>query len=357
MRICLIGGIFGKSAEYRAHIQQTPETTLAIGLEDRGHTVATFGHYDVPSNDYDIIHVHHFGLGALRAAASSGDAALIFTNHAFRHLDPLRRWATRYVLERSAASVVLSEAEAAWQRREYVGAQFEPRVIPNGVDEGIFRYSVPSPPAGTEPWRLLYVGQLTRSKGVEDLLHAVALLQADLSVELTLVYHIAEREDALRNLASRLGVRSLSFLGARTPEQLAALYARHHALVLPSFTEALPTVISEALLVGRPVVATEVGGIPEQVGSFGTTVSPGDARDLAYGIRRTFDRFADLSAESRAARDEAARRYSVRAMIDAHEALYRECANKAGDGTTSIQRGQDRVMRSLVRWSARHKHN
>ena len=269
VRIGLVGGIFGKPSRYREVVTTTPETVLAAGLRERGHEVTVRGHLGpFDFGNIDLLHVHHLAYGAVAAACSHADVPFVFTSHWFRPRSWSRRLAMRYVMSRADASVVLSETEAGWQRRTYPRASAPIYVIPNGIDEAIFAYSPPVERQGGEPWRLLYVGQLSRFKGVKFLLQAIAVLDQSLSVELSLAYHVDTDEQELRREAARLGLTGVHFLGAKSRLQLAELYARSHLFVLPSTTgEALPSVISEALFVGRPVVATDVAAVKEQVGN------------------------------------------------------------------------------------------
>src|SRR5208283_956875 len=92
---------------------------------------------------------------------------------------------------------------------------------------------------------------------------------------------------------------------------------------LPSFAEALPSVITEAMLCGLPIVATEVGGIPDQVGPHGYLVRPGDAAGLAAAIDRALGDIAVRGAPRAEISRYASQRFSVAAMVEAHLALYR----------------------------------
>jgi glycosyltransferase involved in cell wall biosynthesis len=128
---------------------------------------------------------------------------------------------------------------------------------------------------------------------------------------------------SLRELADELGLDRVRFLGALSPAELSELYAAAHLLVLPSLHgEALPSVISEAMFVGRPVVATDVAGVREQLAGFGMVVPPGDSGLLASGIRRVLDRYDDYARRAPEMSGNARQRFSIAAMVDGHERLY-----------------------------------
>jgi SAM-dependent methyltransferase len=196
-------------------------------------------------------------------------------------------------------------------------------VIPNGIDETTFQFRAPRAPEPGAPWRVLFVGQLAAFKGVDVLLRALALLPRTLSTRLELAYHVDTEKASLRNEAERLGLADVHFLGARSPAELAEDYARAHVFVLPSYGESLPSVISEAMFVGRPVIATDVGGVREQVGDFGQVIAPGDPQALAATLRRIIDDYERYVAHAPAAAQRAVDRYSVSAMVSAHEEMYR----------------------------------
>src|SRR3546814_14979498 len=68
-------------------------------------------------------------------------------------------------------------------------------------------------------------------------------------------------ETVLKELAQLLGVNNINFHGHI--DNVYELWSRSHALVLPSRTEGLPLVIVEAMMAGRPVITTDVGGNKE----------------------------------------------------------------------------------------------
>ena len=329
LKICLVGGIYGKDQHYRACAQITPETTLEQGLRERGHAVATYSHYqEIGYQQFDVVHVHHLGLGALRAACSRSGTPLAFTLHDPRvmqgSLSPVRERALRFVVARADAVVALSNMEREFLRTRY-RMQRVPIVIPNGIDCRLFSFRPKTRRRSGDRWRLLYVGQLIALKRVDLLLEAIAMLPQN--VELFLAYHNAQLQGELKAQAEALGLSGrIEFLGARLAPELADLYHQSDLFVLPSSGEALPSVVAEAMFCGTPVVATAVGGIPEQVGDFGITVPPGDAHALAEAIGQVLGHYQDFAARAEAMSEFARRRASMAAMIDQHVALYTELA-------------------------------
>jgi glycosyltransferase involved in cell wall biosynthesis len=207
------------------------------------------------------------------------------------------------------------------------------RVIPNGIPSEIFhRPTRPRRPDPNSPARLLFVGQLIPLKGVDVLIQALARLRATDDAELLLVYQNAAMEDAYRSLVEDLGLRHrVRFLGMRSAGELGLLYREVDLLVLPSRSEALPSVITEAMMSGLPVVASAVGGIPEQVGPHGRLVPPGDVDRLAEALRSTLREVRDGRFDPAAISADANLRFGIPAMIDAHLRLYQRLAAETGE--------------------------
>jgi len=325
MKICLVGGIYGKGKELRNALRITPEITLEHGLRSLGHSVSTFGHYDeINYSTFDVVHVHHLSFGALRAACSHAKVPFVFTLHDLKimqgDLSRVRVWSSRFVLRRADAIVALSKMERDFLERTF-RMEKQPEIIANGIDPSVYSFvpKVARPLNGR--WTILYVGQLVELKRVDCLLNALSLLP--INTELKLAYHNATLEKQLRAQAQRLNLaKRVHFLGAQTPSQLARLYQEADLFVLPSSSEALPSVIAEAMLCGTPVVATNVGGIVDQIGPFGLTVAPGQVDALAHAILNVFSRYGDFSERGRQIAEFARERSSVENMIQRHIQLY-----------------------------------
>ena len=207
LSICLVGGIYGKEQAYRAKVPMTPETLLEAGLNARGHRVITRGHrHAMDFRGLDIVHVHHLGYGAVRVATSSQVMPFVFTSHAMSGaLSRSRRLAADFVMSRADAVVALSPTEAALQRETYSLSGAVHSVIPNGIDTGNYRYIRDNHRGQGRPWQLLFVGQLIELKGVGLLLQALAMLPAN--IELQLVFHVDTLRNDLESLARPRKIR------------------------------------------------------------------------------------------------------------------------------------------------------
>ncbi len=137
---------------------------------------------------------------------------------------------------------------------------------------------------------LLYVGRLSKEKGVDILLDAMARPGME-DVGVMIVGHGAESA-ALLAQHGRLGLGDrVRFVGTKLPAEIPDWIAASDALCLPSRREGCPNVILESLASGRPVVAARVGGVPELITEAnGVMVEPEDPGALAKGIRDVLDR-------------------------------------------------------------------
>ncbi len=190
----------------------------------------------------------------------------------------------RWVFSLPAACIVLGRQSA-----DIVSGAL--RVPPERVV--VVTNGVPAPQlsrrrAVRESLHLLFVGNLSERKGVDDLLQAMGQPSlAGLPVTLTLAGGGDLRH--WRLYAERLGLgERVRFLGWVESEGLGALMSRADGLVLPSHDEGLPLAILEALAHGLPVVCTPVGEIPDHLadGRHALFVPPGDPPALARTLAR-----------------------------------------------------------------------
>lgn len=139
--------------------------------------------------------------------------------------------------------------------------------------------------------RMIFVGALIREKGAHIAVNALAKTrQSHSDTTLTIVGEGPERSN-LEQLAATLGVaESVSFLGLR--DDVPELFCEHDIAVVPSiWHEAFGYVILEAMAASCPVIASDVGGIPEIIrnGEDGLLVVADDAEVLAQAVVRLWN--------------------------------------------------------------------
>jgi glycosyltransferase involved in cell wall biosynthesis len=204
---------------------------------------------------------------------------------------------------------------------ESYGVRARFRVVANTVDVGVFHPSrdIPRRP----PTRLINVALHVEVKGLDVLLRAFArLVQRRGPLTLELIGEGPLTLD-LRRLAEELGVAEhVRFVGTATPEQVAAALRAAHIFVLSSHSENMPLAVLEALCCGLPVVATEVGGVPEAVeAGAGVLAPPGDAEALADAIETALDGYERFDRTGIARR--AAARWSFESVGGIWDEIYR----------------------------------
>lgn len=158
-------------------------------------------------------------------------------------------------------------------------------VIPNGVDpEG---FTGVTPHTHERPY-VLAAGRLTRQKGFDVLLDAIALSAPFRRGEVDLlIAGDGQEHAALDEQARRCQVRArVRFVGPVEAQDLARLYRGATVVAVPSRWEGLPLVCLEAMASGRPVVASRVDGIPDAVvdGETGILVPPDEPPALAAAL-------------------------------------------------------------------------
>jgi alpha-maltose-1-phosphate synthase len=235
----------------------------------------------------DIVHCHtwYSHLAGCLAKPLTG-ARLVLTTHS---LEPHRPWKVEQLgsaytastwIERTAYAnadgvIAVSEAMKADVRELYGVPEDRVRVIHNGIDPDEYRRRE-DPQAlrrlGVDPSTpmLLFVGRITRQKGILHLVRAVREMDAGLQVVLCAgapdTPEIAAEMEALIEEARRDSSARILWLRETLPKEDAiALYSHADVFVCPSMYEPFGIINLEAMACETPVVASAVGGIPEIV--------------------------------------------------------------------------------------------
>jgi glycosyltransferase involved in cell wall biosynthesis len=285
----------------------------------------------------DVLHSHKFGSNAWAAAAAPLIRAHVLVTHEHSWSfsgDRLRMLVDRHVIgPRADAMVAVSELDA----RRMVEIEGLPpgkvRVIPNGIvtpevtDPQSLRRELSIDPAVPV---VGFVGSLRPEKRVDLILAAAAKVLDQRSIHVVLV-GAGPEEAALRSQARASSIEdSVSFLGFRP--DATTLAAGFDVAVLASDREGAPLTLLEYMALGRPVVTTSVGGIPEIVedGRDAVLVPAGDAAALANAIARLLDDPAERLRLGSAASARQAEHYSFSEMTRQVERLYLELLGHAG---------------------------
>ena len=202
-------------------------------------------------------------------------------------------------------------------------------VIYNGVDTKRFRPA----DAARDQFEVVYVGSITRRKGVFDLLNAIPLvLERVPEARFRLVGTLPVRgelrsalDSALANLPERAR-RAVVLAGRMRHEQLPAVYSRAAAAVFPSRAEAFGLTCVEAMACGAPVVMTSRASGPELVedGVSGLLAEPADTEQLAGAIVRLLRDPKLRETLGRNARVRAVECFDVRKLAKRNAEFYEE---------------------------------
>jgi len=218
-----------------------------------------------------------------------------------------------------AAHAVVANSSAAGDQLAREGVLSDKlRLIANGLDIRRFVPVTPRP----DIRRIVMVANLRPEKGQDTLLAAAPRILARYPDASFTFVGDGPRREALELLTRALGISErVRFMGES--RDVAPILAGHDLFVLPSRSEAFPNALIEAMATALPVVATDVGGIPEVVrpGS-GLLVRPNDERVLADAVLALMDDPAAAAALGRAARADVERHYTIDRMVERFEQIY-----------------------------------
>jgi glycogen synthase len=287
---------------------------------------------------------------------------LVITTHSLEPLRPWKReqlgggydisaWVERTALEMADAVVAVSEGTKQDILAHFAVDPARIRVIHNGIDPDEFTPDAGAdllPGLGLDPGRpyVLFVGRITRQKGIIHLVRAIRHLDPGFEIVLAAgapdTAEIGEEMvTAVREAqALRTGIHWIAEMLDRP--RVRQLYANAALFVCPSVYEPFGIINLEAMASGTAVVASAVGGIPEVVvegetgllvpfeAAGGTAFEPLDPdrfeRDLAAAINRLMGDPATRASMGAAGRLRAVERFSWSAIADRTLELYRELA-------------------------------
>ncbi len=242
----------------------------------------------IKKRKYHIIHVHLFPADIYSAIASlflPQSLKWIFSEHNIynrRRSIKLFKLIDTFTYSRFQKIICVSKQVESTLLEWVPSVRGKTLVIPNAV---------PIPKNLNENYSkiydILFVGRLTKAKGVDILLKAIAILKDRFNkkVKVAIVGSGPLRADLI-NLSKRLKLdKEIDFLGIR--KDIENLMKTSSIFILPSRWEGLPMVILEAMSYKMPIIATDVGGISEVIEDKkeGILVHPENKEVLAVNIK------------------------------------------------------------------------
>jgi len=222
--------------------------------------------------------------------------------------------------------------ESAYSCGVYRRKVGEPGPIVRIVHNGIRRDELEPIPLVQGAADVVYLGELRDIKGVDVLIDALAKVhQQGRALAANLVGDGPDRA-ALQAKVEQAGLAGqIKFCGALPTREAFAL---GRIVALPSRADSFPYVVLEAAGACKPLVTTDVGGIPEIFGPYAARLLPPDDSDLlAQSLLVAIDRPGDALAAAQALRDRIASEFSVDKMIDAVLASYQDARGMAHRAT------------------------
>jgi glycosyltransferase involved in cell wall biosynthesis len=189
----------------------------------------------------------------------------------------LRRYAVRQMAHLATRNVVLNSSSRELLPGFMPRGSEPPLLIPNYIDDAVVRSSGATPGIRCARVRLLFVGGLAREKGTYEILElAKRFPEADF-----ILVGCASRDLSL----PREVPENFITLGERTREETLSQLSAAHIFLFPSYSEGFPNAVLEAMAVGLPIVASNVGAIPDMIAEGGgVLVAPGDLAGLTEAV-------------------------------------------------------------------------
>jgi glycosyltransferase involved in cell wall biosynthesis len=259
----------------------------------------------------DMLHLHVIwpAAVALLPMLDSLDAPLIISEHWSGYLPEdgnykgvIQKNISKRIAEKAQHVTVVSQRMADAMKAHGLGRSFS--ILPNAVDTNLFHYKAKE--QETAGIKLLHVSMLVdREKNISGLLRVMKELEFHPTISLEIIGDGPERE-ILEELAKLSGTlnRSVIFRGFCNAAEIATAMQQADALVMFSHYEGMPVTIIEAQCCGLPVIATNVGYIPNMVNDAqGKLVNARDETALKNAIvefamqKNNFDR-AKIGAEA-----------------------------------------------------------
>lgn len=281
--------------------------------EKKFHVVADLCRW-IHRDRIDLLHTHSYkpNIYGRLAGLLCKENGLNMVAHYHNHYD--NKWEKDgsliydQLLERASARLVACSESVRRHLSERIGVSSERiEIIPNGVD--LDRFASPHDPEGVRAELGIprdrkvvgIVGRISEQKGQEDFIQAARLIHQKVPGTVFLIVGAADDNvlmARLQRLAGELGLEKEVLFMGYIPD-MPKVYSALDLLVVPSRWEGFGLVLVEAMAAGKPIVATEVGAIPEVVAPDETALlvppgSPDSIADRAVFLLKNRDRAEEM---------------------------------------------------------------
>ena len=301
-------------------------------------------------NPYHIVHTHNSKAGFLGrlAAKLAGVPVIIHTVHGFAFHDQEPRWRQTLFrnLERAASRwcdkmIFISQPLIDWALGEQIAAEEKTVKIYSGIELDLFRPATSRTKNNIrKKWNIDQraavigiVSKLWEAKGHVLLLEAFKELKKEMKDAFLVIVGEGDLYDKLVRIENRNG-ESYSVLFTGFQLDVSEIIATFDVAVLPSFFEGMGRVLLESMAMGKPVVASRVGGIPDLVehGVNGLLVTPGDTQELADALQKILNDKKLAQRLGKVGQKRVKEQFSADVMVQSIEKVYREFLTKKGIG-------------------------
>ena len=298
---------------------------------------------------YHIVHTHNSKAGFVGrlAAKITGIPVVIHTVHGFAFHDQESLWRQLLFrnLEKFASHmcdkmIFISQPLVDWALREKIVLRRDKIAkIYSGIDLDRFRpVTEEEKNRVREKWNIRHddavigiVSKLWEGKGHEILIRAFKEVKKDIKVARLIIVGEGPLYSMLNDLVDRLGLSdSVLFTGFQM--DVAEIISSFDVVVLPSYFEGMGRVLLEAMAMGKPVVASRVGGIPDLVKDSvnGFLITPGDVKELSDALKKLLNNKGLANIMGRDGRKGITDKFSTDVMVRSISDIYIECLKIKG---------------------------
>ena len=295
----------------------------------------------VKEMQFDIVHVHGYSAGFFVRMACMGkrDFKLVWTMHSCvddmfggKGLKHFISTAIENILNRNRFFTDHIVTVNENSKKKLIGRKVKRvpvHTIYNGIEPKLFvAQNVEEKQEGKEIC-LGFISRLNEQKGIYVFLDAVAKLRQKSVLLRVIIAGNGEAEEEIKRTIERLRLSDcVHMIGFR--KDIANVLKQIDVLILPSFSECFPMVILESMCMKKPVIATNINGIPEQItdGENGYLVNVGSADDIVSCVMEYWKEPDKLLWQGENAYQTVTSKFTVDKMVEGYVTLFHTISKK-----------------------------